>query len=302
MIRIKKPGGAVVPLVTPCRDDRGLDLEAVDRLVAHQLAGGVEGVLVLGTTGEGPSVPQALRRPLVERTVAAAAGRLRVYSNVSGTCLDDAIATAGGDLAAGADAVAVLPPYYYPSRPGELLGWFRALLDAIPGPVVIYNIPATTGVSIPLDVIGELVDHPRLAGIKDSENDPERHAELLRRFGGRDDFSVFVGVGALMAQGLRQGADGIVPSSGNLIPGECQRQVEAARDEDWAAVDASATRQAGVAAIYQKGRTLGQSLAALKGLAHHLGLVSPHMFPPLLPVPPDELAALGDELERHDLR
>ncbi len=293
-----KPGGAVVPLVTPCLADGRLDPAAVDRLVESQASGGVEGVLVLGTTGEGPSVPAALHRPLIERAAAAAAGRLRVYANVAGTCLADAVAAGNDYLDAGADAVALLPPYYYPSRDEELAGWFSALLDGIGGPAVIYNIPATTGVSIPLDVVGGLVDHPRLVAIKDSEKDEARHTELLRRFGGRDDFSVFIGVGALMAHGLKLGADGIVPSSGNLIPAECQRQVEAARRGDWEAVDASATRQAEVAAAYQNGRTLGQSLAALKGLAQQLGLCGPDVFPPLLRLPDDELAALGEEAKR----
>ena len=137
--------------------------------------------------------------------------------------------------------------------PVELTAWFRALLDAAGGPVVIYNIPLTTHVSIPLDVIGALVDHPRLVALKDSENDPKRHEELLRRFGGRTDFSIFIGVGALMAQGLKSGADGIVPSVGNLIPKDCQQQVAAARRQDWAAVDALAARQAEVAAGVSKG-------------------------------------------------
>lgn len=294
----EKPGGAVVPLVTPCHTDGRLDLDALDRLIESQVSGGVEGVLVLGTTGEGPSVPAALHRPLIERAVATSGGRLRVYANVAGTCLADAIERGREYFAAGADAVALLPPYYYLSRSEELAAWFRALLDALPGPTVIYNIPATTGVSIPLDVIGGLVGHPRLVAIKDSENDRERHTELLRRFGGRDDFSIFVGVGALMAHGLELGADGIVPSSGNLIPAECQGQVEAARRGDLEAVRASAARQAEVASIYQKGRTLGQSLAALKGLTRHLGLTGSAVFPPLLPLADDELAAIGAELDR----
>lgn len=298
----RKPGGAVVPLVTPCHADGRPDPDALDRLIDSQVAGGVEGILVLGTTGEGPSIPAALQLPLVERAVAGAAGRIRVYVNVSGTCLDDSVSAGRAFLEAGADAIAVLPPYYYPSRTEELLAWFRTLLDGSIGPVVIYNIPATTGVSIPLEVIGELVDHPRLLGIKDSENDPERHAALLGRFGGRDDFSVFIGVGAQMARGLELGADGIVPSSGNLIPAECQGQVEAARRGDWDAVATSAARQAEVASAYQKGRTLGQSIAALKGLTHHLGLTGPHVFPPLLTLPDGELASLRDELEHLMLR
>jgi len=167
--------------------------------------------------------------------------------------------------------------------------------------VVIYNILATTHVSIPLDVIGALVDHPRFVALKDSENDPKRHEELLKRFGRRPDFSIFIGVGALMAQGLKSGADGIVPSVGNLIPQDCQQQVAAARCQDWATVDAMATRQAEVAGVYQKGRSLAQSLAALKGLLHHRGLCSPHVFAPLLPMSAAELVALGGEMAKLNL-
>jgi dihydrodipicolinate synthase/N-acetylneuraminate lyase len=83
---------------------------------------------------------------------------------------------------------------------------------------------------------------------------------------------------------------------GNLIPQDCQQQIAAARRQDWAAVDALAARQAEVAAVYQKGRTLAQSLAALKGLLHHRGICSPHVFPPLLPLAAAELEALRGDL------
>ena len=258
----------------------------------------MEGILILGTTGEGPCIPRVLRRPLIERAVGTARKRILIYANVAENSLADTIASAKEFITAGAEVIAALPPFYFPPRPAELIAWFRVLLDAAPGPVVIYNIPLTTRVSIPLEVIGELAGHPRLVGVKDSENDPKRHEELLKRFGRRNDFSIFIGVGALMAQGLKSGADGIVPSVGNLIPKDCQEQVEAARRQDWAAVDAIAVRQAEVAAVYQKGRTLAQSLAALKGLLHHRGICSPHVFPPLLPMSAAELDALRGELAR----
>ncbi len=296
-----KLGGAVVPLVTPATGDSRIDYPALDRLIESQIAGGVEGVLILGTTGEGPCVPQTLRRPLVEHAAKTALGRILIYANVAENSLTDAIASMSDFFAAGADVVAALPPFYYAPRPAELTAWYRAILDAAPGPVVIYNIPLTTHVSIPLDVIGELIDHPRVVGIKDSENDPARHEELLKRFGRRDDFSIFIGVGILMAQGLKQGADGIVPSSGNLIPKDCQQQVEAARRQDWPAVDAGAVRQAAVTAVYQKNRTLAQSLAALKGLLHHRGICEPHVFPPLLPLSAAELESLRVEMDKADL-
>ncbi|HRZ38552.1 MAG TPA: dihydrodipicolinate synthase family protein [Candidatus Paceibacterota bacterium] len=290
-----KPGGVVVPLVTPIGTDGQLDCAALDRLIEFQIAGGVEGLLLLGTTGEGPCVPRPLRRPFIERAVATARKRLRVYVNVTENSLADALAGAKDCFSLGADAIAALPPFYFPPRPAELTAWFRALLDASPGPVLLYNIPMTTRVSIPLELIGELAGHPRFVGLKDSENDAQRHADLLRHFGGRADFSLFCGVGALMAQDLKSGMDGIVPSVGNLIPDVCHRLCAATRSGDWTTAVQHADRMNAVAALYQKGRTLGQSLAAIKSVLHLRGLCSPAVFPPLLPLDADEVEALHGE-------
>lgn len=295
MLPPPKLGGVVVPLVTPITSDGQLDFAALDRLIEFQIADGVGGLLLLGTTGEGPCVPRPLRRPFVEQAVATARKRLRIYANVTENSLADTLAGAKEFFSVGADAVAALPPFYFPPRPAELTAWFRALLEASPGPVLLYNIPTTTHVSIPLEAIGELVGHPSFVGLKDSENDAQRHAELLRRFGGRTDFSLFCGVGALMAQDLRSGMDGIVPSVGNLIPGVCQRLCAAAQRGDWTEATRHAEGMNAVAALYQKGRTLAQSLAAIKGLLHLRGLCSPAVFPPLLPVSPAELETLRGE-------
>ena len=122
---------------------------------------------------------------------------------------------------------------WYPIRRWELRQpiCFLVSIDAgrLAGPLLLYNMPMTTKVSIPLDAVEKLMGHPRLAGIKDSENNPGRLEEFsaLRR---RKNFSVFVGVGALMEKGLRLGADGIVPSVGNLIPDVCRKFCAAARN------------------------------------------------------------------------
>jgi 4-hydroxy-tetrahydrodipicolinate synthase len=290
-----KLGGVVVPLVTPITTDGQLDFAALNRLIEWQVAGGVDGLLLLGTTGEGPCVPRPLRRPFIEQAIASARKRLRIYVNVTESSLADTLASAKECFSLGADAIAALPPFYFPPRPGELTAWFRALFDASPGPVLLYNIPLTTRVSIPLEIIGELIGHPRFVGLKDSENDAQRHAELLRRFGRRPDFSLFSGVGALMAQDLKSGMDGIVPSVGNLIPDVCHRLCAATESGDSTEAAQHADRMDAVAALYQKGRTLAQSLAAMKSLLHLRGLCSPAVLPPLLPLSPGELEALRGE-------
>ena len=292
-----KHRGAVVPLVTPVTATGELDDVALDRLIDFQLAGGVEGIFVLGTTGEGPSVPRASRLRMVERTVARVRKRALVYAGIGDTCLADSVLAGNQYVFAGVDAVVAQPPAYFPLQPHEMLGYFKTLLAAVDGPMILYNIPQTTRVSITLEVLEELVGHPKLVGFKDSENDEKRHEELIRLFGSAPGFSILVGVGALMAKGLRLGAKGIVPSVGNLIPGDCHQLCASAARGDWAAAERHAERMTAVATMYQRNRSLGQSLAALKAALHLKGLCGPHMLPPLLPVSATELETL-----RHEMR
>lgn len=290
-----KHRGVVVPMVTPVSHGGGLDEVAVDRLVDYLLAGGVNGVFVLGTTGEGVAVPHALRRRLVERTVRRVQGRALVYAGISGLQPNEAVA-GNQYFLVGADAVVACPPVDFPAE--LVLGWFRALLDGLKGPLILYNIPQTTRVSVPLEAVAALVGHPGVVGMKDSENNAKRLEELMQRFGGREDFSIFVGVGALMARGLRLGADGIVPSVGNLIPDICHQLYACAKRADWAGVELHAARMNVVAGLYQTGRTLGESLAALKAALHCRGFCEPNVLPPLLPLSERETQALRGQMSQ----
>jgi dihydrodipicolinate synthase/N-acetylneuraminate lyase len=292
-----KHHGAVVPMVTPFTASGGLDEAAVDRLVDSLLVGGVEGIFVLGTTGEGMNVPKEFRQTLVERVAKRAGKTCLIYAGLGDLQPVD-FAAANDYFRAGADAVVAHPPISARVPATELAGWYRALLDELDGPLLIYNIPSLTGVSIPLDAVEKLSGHPKLAGIKDSENNPVRHEELLKRFGGKKDFSVFIGVGALMEKGLKLGADGIVPSVGNLIPQICQDLCASARRGDWPAVQNNFSRMNEVTALYQKGRTLNESLAVLKAALHCRGLCAPNVLPPLRRVSDVELILLRSEMSR----
>ncbi|HTR42565.1 MAG TPA: dihydrodipicolinate synthase family protein [Pseudomonadales bacterium] len=294
MKKDSKYQGTVVPMVTPFTADGRLDEPSLDRLVDSLLAGKVEGIFVMGTTGEGVSIPAADRRRIVARTAARANGAVRIFAGISnGNAVE---ADMGNDyLRDGADALVLHP------RAGmdtdKMLPWFQKILDSLNGPLLLYNMPMTTKVSIPLDVVEKLLGHSRLAGIKDSENNPQRLSELMKRFGGKKDFSVFVGVGAQMENGLKLGADGIVPSVGNLIPDVCHQLCVSAKSGDWKKAGDHFSRMSTVSALYQNGRTLNESLAALKAAMHCRGLCAPFVLPPLRPLSPAQLDKLRSEME-----
>jgi len=289
----KRFQGVVVPLATPATPDGGLDTAALEQLVDRQAAAGVDGVLVLGTMGEGPSVPRSLRARAVRAAVNAASGRIQVHAGIGDNALEDALVQAREARKAGADAVVAFPPSYFPAAADALAAFFGRLLDQVELPLLLYNIPATTHISIPLEVLEILAGHPRLAGVKDSENSVPRQQALFQRLGGSSDFSILVGTTPLMASGLEAGADGVVPSVGNLLPEECRRFMDAARLQDWAEVAAGAARLAAAAAHFQQGRDIGQAIAALKALMASQGLCNPHPFPPLLELAPEEQARIS---------
>jgi 4-hydroxy-tetrahydrodipicolinate synthase len=288
--------GAVVPMVTPLTAQGALDEAALFRLVDVQIAGGVEGIFVLGTTGEGAHVPSEFRRRLVELT-ARRAGKLALVFAGLGDIRAADVSEANEFFHAGADAVVAHPPISEKIPVEKLRDWYLSLLDRLEGPLLLYNMPMTTGISIPLGAVEKLLGHPKLAGIKDSENNPKRHEELLQRFGGKKDFSVFVGVGALMEKGLRLGADGIVPSVGNLIPDVCHQLCAAAKEADWATAEQLSARMNAVAALYQKGRNLNESLAALKAAMHCRGLCASQVLPPLRKVSDTELERIRGQMK-----
>jgi len=281
--------GVVVPMVTPVTRDGRLDEAGVEPMVEFLLQAGVHGLFVLGTTGEGAAVAREDAVRLVRRTVQCVRGRVPVYAGL-GDALEPERDAGSALLEAGASVLVARPPTALPRE--QLENWTERLLASVEGPVVLYNIPTVCGVSVPLELLEQWLGHPRLRGLKDSENDPARLEMLLTRFRGRPDFSVFVGVGALMAQGLRLGAHGIVPSVANLIPRVCVEMWTAAQRGDWPRVEACAQRAQEVAALYQNGRTLGESLAALKAALALRGLCSPWVLPPLLPLSQAEMEAV----------
>jgi 4-hydroxy-tetrahydrodipicolinate synthase len=292
----KEHRGVVVPMVSPVTAEGDLDEQGTRRLVDHLVNGGVDGFMVLGTNGEGPSLSLPHRQRLVEIGVEQAGRRARVYVGVGGTCVSESVALGRDALDRGADGVVAHLPPYFPLSPGEMVAFYRHLAERIDGPLFIYNMPPTTHMSIPMECLEELSDDPRIVGLKDSEKDLDRLKKVLDTFRERPDFAVFVGAAVLASELLACGADGVVPSSGNLVPGPWGRLVEAVRDGQTADARELQETLDRVAQAYQRGRTLGQGIAALKASVAAQGLCGPWVLPPLRPLDEEEQRSLREEL------
>lgn len=298
MITRKKYRGVVVPAVTPLTADHQLDREAVERLFAH-LRRYRAMPFILGTTGESASLPMALKKEFI-----ALAGDLKqpgdvLYAGIASNCLPESVELAKRCFDAGVDVVAAHLPSYYALTEDQMLRYFEQLADQVPGPLIIYNIPATTHASIPLQILDQLSHHDNIVGTKDSERSDERLEESLKLWADRPDFSHFVGWAARSADALLAGSDGIIPSTGNLDPALYQELYQAALNGNQHHAFRLQKHSDLLGNLYQSGRTLGESLWALKVLMQEAGLCQPHVMPPLQPLPIAEQEALRTQL--HEL-
>jgi dihydrodipicolinate synthase/N-acetylneuraminate lyase len=285
----------MVPMATPFTRKGAVDESAVRRIVQSFVANGIH-CFVLGTTGEAPSIPHSERERLVQIAVNEAAGKVLVYAGISDNCAATSINAGKKYLEYGADAVVAILPSYYLLNAEEMLRYFQLVAGEIAGSVVIYNMPLTTHMSIPLDVLDRLSTLPNMIGYKDSENDAERIKSVAERFGGRPDFSLFMGVAAQSAMAMQLGFDGAVPSSGNLAPALWRDFYQAAQEKQWERAQALQEKLNALNTIVQQNRSLAQSLAALKAGMHALGLCEPHVLPPLQPLSSQETESVAQAL------
>ena len=288
----KKYRGVVVPMVTPVTKEGKLDTEAVVRIIEFFAKAGVS-PLLMGTTGEGNSVSPKDGLLFVETAVKAAQKRITIYAGLTGNCFSEQLVQAEAYTKAGADVIVATLPTYYALTPEQMENYYRTLADSIKGPLMLYNILATTHMSIPVDVIRRLADHPNIVGLKDSERDLERMAQCIEIAKDRDDFCYFCGWAAQSAHSLELGGNGIVPSTGNFVPEMFQQLYEAAIAGDMATANRLQDETNEIAKIYQKDRTLGQSLTALKVMMQTKGLCEPWMLMPLTRLTAEEEKAIA---------
>ncbi len=295
MIMKKKYQGVVVPLVTPLTEAYRLDVAAVEKMMSNLQANEAM-PFVLGTTGEATSLPISVKKAFVKEAARLKTDGTVLYAGISANCLEESVEFANYCFDAGVDAVAATLPCYYVLSESQMKRYFEQLADQLNGPMIIYNIFATTRMSIPIPIIDELSYHPNIVGVKDSERSMDRLTESVALWAKRPDFSHFMGWAARSAHAMLAGSDGLVPSTGNLFPAIYRDMLKAVRAGDKEKAFSCQNQSDVFGHLYQSGRTLGESLWALKVLMQEYNLCGTTMMPPLQPQSEQEETKLKTDL------
>ena len=229
--------GIIPPLVTPLLEQDRLDHAGLERLVEHTIRGGVHGLFVLGSTGEGASLSHRVRIEMVRETCKLAANRVPVFACATDPGYSDTIGFTRAAAAAGVSALLVPPPYYFLYTQEDLARYVEYLAAESPVPVLLYNIPIFTKVQYAPETVARLMQDPRIAGFKDSSGSIEYFEQIAAVAKQRADFALLIGPEDLLLASMRLGACGGICGGANLRPDLVVAVYEAALRGDWQAAE-----------------------------------------------------------------
>ena len=270
--------GVVVPLLTPLSPDEELDEGGLRRLVRHCISGGAAMLLALGTTGEAAQLTEAVRDAALRVVLDENAGAVPVVAGCSDTGTRRTLRRIEAAARAGADYALVCPPFYFVADgPGAIPRYYRSLAAGSPLPLVLYNIPQFCGYALRPESIAELAKVAGIVGVKDSSGAEGAVDDIVRAVDD-DRFAVYQGWETQSAQGLREGAWGVVPSGANIVPGLYVQLCEAATAGRWDEAERLQSALARLSALYDFASVFAVTKAALRisGICEGAAVTSPH--------------------------
>jgi 4-hydroxy-tetrahydrodipicolinate synthase len=208
--------GIIPAMVSPMYDDERINEQELRNQVNRQIEAGVHGLFVFGTNGESYILGKKEKRRILEVVVEENRGRLPVYAGTGLPGTEETIRLSREAAKIGANALSVITPYFAALSQDELYGHYAALADAVDVPVILYNIPARTGVSIAVETAEKLKSHGNIVGIKDSSGNFDTILQLIERTG--DRLAVLSGNDSLVLWTLQAGGKGGVCGIANLFP------------------------------------------------------------------------------------
>jgi 4-hydroxy-tetrahydrodipicolinate synthase len=283
--------GTFTALVTPFRNGE-VDVEALEGMVEFQIQHGVSGLVPCGTTGETPAMSEAEDRVVVGTVVRIANGRVPIIAGTGSNSTDMAIKYTKMAREVGADGSLQVAPYYNKPTQEGLYRHFAAIAESTELPLVLYNIPGRTGVTISAETMARLAEIPNIVGVKDSTLSMNMISDVIRLCG--EEFDVLSGDDPMTLPLVALGGRGVISVASNVAPGAVSDMVRAVLEGDW-----------------ERGRELHYELLPLfralfvetnpipvKTAASLLGLCSDEMRLPLVPMEGENLRALQEILDR----
>ncbi|MEP7105336.1 MAG: dihydrodipicolinate synthase family protein [Chloroflexota bacterium] len=293
MFEVKDLHGVLPALITPTTRDGAVDEAGVRRLVEHVLAGGVHGLLPLGSTGETASLDEPRRRRVLGAVVEAAAGRVPVVCGVAQPNLKAAAAELEAAARQGAVAALVAPAYYYPIDQATVLTWYRMLAAASPLPILVYNIPQNTKVWIEPATLATLAREGAVVGIKDSSRDFEYFSRVCLALRDLPDFRIFTGSDTMLMAAMAMGGAGTICGGANVAASLVVGIYDSVEAGDWGAARTQQDRLVEVIMALRE----GVFPASIKAAAAIHGVCEPWCVPPVAALDEAATGRLRQSLE-----
>jgi len=286
--------GTHTALVTPFKGD-AIAWDDLEKVIEMQIAGGVDGLVAVGTTGESPTLDHKEHAEVIRFIIEKVAGRLPVMAGTGANATNEAVQLTQSAHEAGADAFLQVCPYYNkPSQEG-LFRHFCAVAEATDKPIVLYSIPGRCGIEIGVETVRRLHQaHPHIIGIKEAGGKCDRVSELRAALG--EDFLILCGDDALALPFITLGAKGVISVASNLLPAEVSQMIRAALNNDFAKAIAINHRLNG---LFSQMLSLGPNPVPVKQAMALAGQISSaEVRLPLCPLGEADVEALRQLLAR----
>lgn len=272
--------GSIVALVTPMKANLDIDYPRLEQLIEFHIDEGTDAIVMVGTTGESPTINFEEHQEVIAFAVKKAAGRLPIIAGTGANSTIEAIQLSKQAEQDGADAVLSVVPYYNKPTQDGLYLHFKAIAESISIPVFLYNVPGRTVADLSNDTVIKLADIPNIVGIKDATASMERVADLSRRVS--DDFIIVSGDDASAIGLLLLGGKGVISVTANVAPRQMHNFCAAALDQQWQkAVDLHLQ----LLPLHQK-LFVESSPIPVKWACAKLGLIEDYLRLPLSPLKP----------------
>lgn len=290
--------GVIPPLVTPLESDDLLDRSGLSKLLEYLVSGGVHGLFILGTTGEGSSLSNDLKKELITEVCDQICHRIPVLVSITDPSFINSIRLAEFAAKCHADAVVIAPPYYFPLGKVEFEKYLIALSKQLPLPFLLYNMPSHTKLNIPPETV-KLARELGAIGIKDSSGDFDNLMTLIRLFRDDPDFFVISGSEIYLPETILAGGDGAIAGGANIFPHLYVRLYEASINRDLEMVDL--LKQALIQiekSIYSVGSDYSKTISGIKCALSVLELCKDHHIPPLLGLNDLQRSVIKDQISK----